>query len=88
MANHKSALKRALQSQARRLRNKSVKSRVKSVTKAVREVVAENSAEAAPLTLKAAQSAIDKAAKKGVLHKRTAARKIARLARIANSLKS
>lgn len=88
MANHKSALKRAQQNQVRRLRNKAVKSRVKSVTKAVRQAVAENSAEAAPLALKAAQSNIDKAAKKGVLHKRTAARKVARLARITNTIKS
>jgi hypothetical protein len=36
-------------------------------------------------SLRIAQSLIDKAAKKGVLHKRTAARKISRLARKANA---
>lgn len=37
---------------------------------------------------KDAQSNIDKAAKKGVLHKRTAARKVSRLAKLANSVQS
>jgi small subunit ribosomal protein S20 len=35
-----------------------------------------------PEQLKIAQSAIDKAAKKGVLHPKTAARKISRLSRL------
>jgi small subunit ribosomal protein S20 len=37
---------------------------------------------------KAAQAAIDKAAKKGVLHKRTAGRKVARLAKLAQKVQS
>ncbi|MGB2689448.1 MAG: 30S ribosomal protein S20, partial [Desulfobacterales bacterium] len=36
MANHKSALKRARQNEIRRLRNKSVKTRVKTIVKDVR----------------------------------------------------
>ena len=79
MANHKSALKRARQSEDRRLRNKAVKTRVKNVTKDVLAATAETAAD----DLKAAQSAIDKAAKKGVIHGRTAARKISRLTKIA-----
>ncbi|RJP43658.1 MAG: 30S ribosomal protein S20 [Desulfobacteraceae bacterium] len=81
MANHASAIKRNLQSQKRRLRNRVIKTRVKSVVKQVR--AAGQAGEAASLTedLRIAQSVIDKAAKKGVLHKRTAARKISRLAR-------
>ena len=80
MANHKSALKRAGQNETRRLRNKTVKTRIKNVVKEVRGTVGteENAAE----TLAAAQSAIDKAAKKGVIHKRTASRKISRLAKL------
>jgi small subunit ribosomal protein S20 len=35
--------------------------------------------------LHTAQSAIDNASKKGVIHKRTAARKISRLTKLANS---
>lgn len=88
MANHKSALKRARQSQLRRLRNRAVKTRVKSVVKDVRKAVAENAADAADTKLRVAQAAIDKAAKKGVLHNRTAARKIARLAKLKRTMLS
>lgn len=88
MANHKSALKRARQNEDRRLRNKAVKTRVKSVTKSVRQAAAENSTDTLAASFKAAQANIDKAAKKGVLHKRTAARKISRLAKLANSVQS
>lgn len=87
MANHKSALKRAGQSENRRQRNRSVKSRVKTVVKQVREAAAENSGDTAA-NLKVAQAAIDKAVKKGVLHKRTGARKIARLARLAQKIQA
>jgi small subunit ribosomal protein S20 len=82
LANHKSALKRAGQNEIRRLRNRSVKSRVKSVVKEVRQAVAANTDETIVGDFKAAQATIDKAVKKGVLHKRTGARKIARLAKL------
>ena len=88
MANHKSALKRAGQNESRRLRNRSVKSRVKTVVKEVRQAVTGDSGEAVAANLKAAQAVIDKAVKKGVLHKRTAARKIARLAKLTQAAKS
>lgn len=84
MANHKSALKRAGQNERRRLRNKAVQTRVKNVVKDVRLAVAQDEGDAAE-KLNAAKSAIDKAAKKGVLHKRTASRKISRLARQVNA---
>ncbi len=82
MANHKSALKRAGQNEIRRMRNRSVKSRVRTVIKATRQAVADNAGDAVGSNFKAAQAAIDKAVKKGVLHKRTGSRKIARLARL------
>lgn len=88
MANHKSAVKRARQNEIRRLRNRSVKTRVKSIVKQVRQATAENSAEAANSNLVTAQSVIDKAAKKGILHKRTAARKISRLNKLTRSVQS
>ncbi|WP_319408860.1 30S ribosomal protein S20 [uncultured Desulfosarcina sp.] len=84
MANHKSALKRAGQNERRRLRNKAVQTRVKNVVKDVRLAVAQN-AENAIEQLNAAKSAIDKAAKKGVLHKKTASRKVSRLNRQVNA---
>ncbi len=85
MANHKSALKRAGQNENRRMRNRAVKTRVKSVVKEVRQVVAQNETQSIADQFKTAQATIDKAAKKGVLHKRTAARKIARLAKLVQS---
>ena len=81
MANHKSAVKRARQNELRRLRNKAVKTRIKSIVKEVRS----STGEGRKASLQAAQSVIDKASKKGVIHKRTAARKISRLTKLANS---
>ena len=85
MANHKSALKRARQNEIRRLRNKSNKTKVKGLIKDVRLAVDENAAESAAEKLNTVKSAIDKAAKKGVIHKRTAARKVSSLTKLVNS---
>ena len=85
MANHKSAVKRARQNEIRRLRNKATKTRVKSIVKEVRTSAGEASSEETKAKLNTAQSVIDKASKKGVIHKRTAARKISRLTKLANS---
>ena len=51
----------------------------------VRSAAGEKSKEAAALEMKAAQSELAKAAKKGVIHRRTAARKISRLTKLVNS---
>ena len=88
MANHKSALKRARQNELSRLRNKAVKTRVKSIVKDVRFSVEEPSNEDVMAKLIAAQTLIDKASKKGVIHKKTAARKISRLSKLVNSAKT
>ncbi|MFO8111759.1 MAG: 30S ribosomal protein S20 [Desulfosalsimonadaceae bacterium] len=84
MANHKSAIKRIAQSEKKRLRNRIVKTRVKNAVKKV--TAAAKTGEDPAGQLIAAQSLIDKAAKKGVIHKRTAARKISRLASGINRL--
>lgn len=80
MANIKSQIKRNLQNEKRRLRNKAVRSelrtRVKSAVKAT-ETGAENQVEAVRLAVKK----IDKAATKGVIHKNAAARRKSRLAK-------
>jgi small subunit ribosomal protein S20 len=88
LANHKSALKRARQNELNRLRNKAVKTRVKSIVKDVRFSVEESSNGDVTAKLIAAQTLIDKASKKGVLHKKTAARKISRLSKLVNSAKT
>ncbi len=85
MADHKSALKRARQNEKRRLRNKSTKTRIKKIVKGVRLAVNEKSKEATLSELNTAKSIIDKAAKKGVIHKKTASRKISRLSRLVNT---
>ena len=85
MANHKSAKKRAQQNEVRRLRNRSVKTQIKRMVKTVRATAAGEDTTQGPEQMKAAQSAIDKAAKKGVLHRKTAARKISRLSRLVKS---
>ncbi|MDD2317219.1 MAG: 30S ribosomal protein S20 [Desulfobacterales bacterium] len=86
MANHKSALKRARQNENRRMRNRSVKTRVKNVVKSVRAAASEKPAENAFAELNTAKSIIDKACKKGVLHPKTASRKISRLSKLVNTL--
>ena len=85
MANHKSALKRARQNEERRKRNLSTKTKVKNVTKMIRLPANEASGDELSRNLNAAKSVIDKAAKVGVIHKKTASRKISRLSRIVNT---
>ncbi|MBF0572226.1 MAG: 30S ribosomal protein S20 [Desulfamplus sp.] len=80
MANHKSAIKRAKQNEVRRLRNRSTRSAMRTAIKKVyvaKDEAAENTVE----VFRTAQSVIAKAAKKGILHKNTAARKTSRLAK-------
>jgi small subunit ribosomal protein S20 len=84
LANHKSALKRARQNVVRRTRNRSNRTRVKNVVKDVR-LAAKGGTENIQERLDVAQSVIDKAAKKGAIHKRTAARKVSRLTRLVNA---
>ena len=86
MANYKSAIKRARQNEKRRLRNKSSKTRIKNIVKDVRLAVSEQSNEAALTKLDIAKSIIDNAAKKGVIHRKTASRKISRLSRLINTI--
>ncbi len=86
MANHKSAIKRARQSEDRRLRNRSRKTRMKNVVRKLEEAIGSKSGEAAVESLKLAVSVIDKTAAKGVIHRNTASRKISRLTRKVNAL--
>ena len=86
MANHKSAIKRARQSEEQRVRNRSRKTRMKNVIRDLDEVIAGKSPEKAAEQLKKAVSVIAKSASKGVIHKNTASRKISRLTREVNAL--
>ncbi|MEW5922172.1 MAG: 30S ribosomal protein S20 [Bacillota bacterium] len=84
MPNIKSAFKRMKQSEVRRQRNRQVKSRLKSAVKQFLVAVEGDKAQEARRKLETATKIIDKAASKGVLHKRTAARKKSRLAKKLN----
>lgn len=76
---NKSALKRARQAEKRRLRNQSVKSMMKTyVKKALKAIEEKKDRETIDQLVRKAISVIDKAATKGVIHKRTASRKISR----------
>lgn len=85
MANHKSAKKRAIQSEKKRMRNITVKTKLKNAIKSVRRA-SDEKAENTMDILNSAKSIIDKSASKGVIHKRTASRKISRLAKLINKL--
>ncbi|MBF0117952.1 MAG: 30S ribosomal protein S20 [Desulfobacterales bacterium] len=84
MANHKSAIKQARQNEKKRARNRAVKTRVKNIIKEVKSNASEKTIEAAKTNLNSAQSLIQKAANKGVIHKRAASRKISRLSKLIN----
>ncbi len=76
MANSKSASKRARQNPRRTLRNRSVVTHLRSLTK--RQATGGKTEERRALV-----SALDKAAKRGVIHKNVANRRKARLAKAA-----
>jgi small subunit ribosomal protein S20 len=78
VANIKSQIKRNLQNEKARLRNKAVRSELKTRVK-VAVTSAEAGAENTPEALRLAVKRIDKAAAKGVIHKNAAARKKSRL---------
>lgn len=79
MANTKSAEKRNRQALKRRARNTSVRTAVKTAVKKAREALATQDPSKIKEALTAATRTLDKAASKGVLHKRNASRRIARL---------
>ena len=89
MANHKSAIKRHKQSVKRAARNRTVKTRVRNVIKDVRAAIKaqDQDQDQAGQLLSVATSTLDKAATKGVIHWKKAARKISRLARALNASK-
>lgn len=74
MANTKSAEKRARQSLRRQQRNTSVISAIKTARKRARQAIASGSKEAIESTISRLYSALDKAAKRGIIHKNAARR--------------
>jgi small subunit ribosomal protein S20 len=87
LATHKSAEKRDRQSIKRRERNIAAKSAIKTKIKSVLGAVETKDRQASAKALLAAIPALDKAAVKGVIHRKNASRKISRLTKKINALK-
>jgi small subunit ribosomal protein S20 len=86
LANHKSAIKRAKQSELRRVRNRSRRTRMKHAIKSLEEALTARNVEEVQSRLKEAISVIDRTASKGVIHRNHASRRISRLTQKANAL--
>ncbi|MCC6220029.1 MAG: 30S ribosomal protein S20 [Deltaproteobacteria bacterium] len=88
MATHKSAVKRHKQSLKRRERNRVAKATIRTTIKKVRALAESgNLSEANKLFVKA-NSLLDSAASKGIIHKANAQRNISRLSQYVASVKS
>ena len=83
MANTKQAKKRAAQSDRRRVRNRSVVTKVRNVVKNLRRTAETEAAKVGGL-LSSAVSDLDIAVRKGVLHRKTASRLKSRISKTVN----
>jgi len=81
LANIHSAIKRNRSSKRRAVRNQTARSKARSAVKDARGAI--TSGEDVTKNVSAAASALDKAAEKGILHKRNAARRKSRLMKAA-----
>lgn len=81
MANTKSAKKAARQTVRRTETNKGRRSRLRSSVRKVEEAIASGNKDAAVAALKAAEPVIARTAQKGIVHRKTASRKVSRLAK-------
>ncbi|MBE2183501.1 MAG: 30S ribosomal protein S20 [Anaerolineae bacterium] len=79
MANHKSAIKRIRQSEKRRVYNRNYRTRTRTYVKRARISQENTDLQAATEATRAAVIELDKAASKGVIHPRNAARRKSRL---------
>jgi small subunit ribosomal protein S20 len=86
MPNNPAAKKRMRQEQKRRLHNRSVKSLVKTRVTQAREAITDEDTNAAAEAVRAAVSELDRAAKKGVIHRNNAARRKSRLMKQLNNI--
>lgn len=87
MANLRSALRDIKKSRKRAERNKSVRSAIKTYVKKTRTAIAAGSDETMEL-FAASASIVDKAAKRGIIHKNAADRRKSRLAKKLNAAKA
>jgi small subunit ribosomal protein S20 len=81
MANTKSAKKAARQTIRRTEANKARRSRMRSFARKVEEAIASGDKAAAQAALKEAEPVLTRTAQKGLLHRKTAERKVSRLSK-------
>ena len=86
MPNIKSSVRSVKTDAERRAKNFAVRSTVKTATRKTLEAINGKQADEAKTLLTTAVSIIDKAAKKGVIHKNAAARKKSRLMKKLNAM--
>jgi small subunit ribosomal protein S20 len=86
VANHKSAEKRSRQSQVRRLRNRTNKTKMRNAIRKIENAIQAGSEEEAKEALQSAIPVIAKTASKGTIHKKNASRKISRLTKSVNKI--
>ncbi|MDA0707544.1 MAG: 30S ribosomal protein S20 [Proteobacteria bacterium] len=86
MANTLQAKKRVRRNTTREGINKSRRSRIRTFVKKVELALEAGNAEEAKVALKAAQPELMRGVTKGVLHKKTASRKVSRLAKRVKAL--
>lgn len=79
MPNHKSAIKRMRQNEKRRLYNRAYISRARNLVKGARVAIKDGEVSEAEVAVRKAIRDLDKAASRGVIHKRNAARRKSRL---------
>ena len=79
----KSGIKRKRQNAKRRAHNTNIKSDLKTQLKKHGAAVESNNPDEITSTLRETESKLKKAASKGIFHKKTAARKVSRLAKAA-----
>lgn len=79
MANHKSALKRIRQNEKLRVHNRIFRNRARTLVKKARESISEGDLQEAIAATRIAVRDLDKAASRGTIHPRNAARRKSRL---------
>lgn len=81
MANLSSSKKMVRKIERRTARNRDQKSKMRTFIRRVDEAIADGDKAAAETALRAAQPLIARAGRKGLMHKKTASRKVSRLAK-------
>ena len=88
MPNSKQAWKRLRQAKKRNLHNRTVKSEIKTYTKKVLAAIEAQEVDKAEEFLRTTQAKLDKAVKRGILHRNTVNRRKSKLASKVTALKT